>query len=104
MTDIAKIKASLQKKLNELAARAEKIDDDLSQPADDDWEEHAIESAGDEVLEHVGDVTLDEIRQIKNALSQIEAGKYGICTVCGGSVGIERLEALPFATKCVKCS
>lgn len=104
MTDIAKIKASLQAKLHELRTRAEKIDDDLSQPADDDWEEHAVESAGDEVLEQVGDVTLDEIRQIKHALSQIDAGTYGICTGCGASVGKERLEALPFATKCVKCS
>lgn len=104
MPDIAKIKAKLEMKLVELTARAEEIDDDLSQQGDDDWEEHAVEVAGDEVLEQVGDVTLDEIRQIKYALAQIDAGKYGMCTNCGDSIGKERLEALPFATKCVKCS
>jgi len=104
MPDIAKIKAGLEAKLKELTARAEEIDDDLSKPADDDWEEHATESEDDEVLEKVGDVTLDEIRQIKYALSQIEAGSYGLCAKCGGSIGKERLEALPFATNCIQCS
>ena len=104
MPNIAKIKKMLEEKLLELTARAEEIDDDLSRPADDDWEEHAVETEGDEVLEQVGDVTLDEIRQIKYALGQIKAGTYGVCISCEGAIGKERLEALPFATKCVACS
>ena len=36
MSDFAKIKMSLDEKLRELIARAEEIDDDLSQPGDDD--------------------------------------------------------------------
>lgn len=104
MTDFARIKALLGEKLRELTARADEIDDDLSQPGDDDWEENAVESADDEVLQSVGDITLDEIRQVKHALAQIEAGNYGLCTACGGSIAKQRLEALPYATKCVKCS
>ena len=104
MPEIARIKKALEEKLAELSARAEAIDDDLRKPADDDWEEHAVESEGDEVLEGMGDVTMDEIRQIKSALGQIEAGTYGVCTGCGGMIAKARLEALPFATKCVKCS
>lgn len=104
MTDIVKIKAKLEEKLLELTMRAKEIDDDLSQPADDDWEEHAVEAAGDEVLTQVGHVTLEEIRLVKHALTQIAAGNYGICTDCGGAIAVERLAALPFATKCVKCS
>ncbi len=104
MPNIAKIKKQLEEKLRELTARAEEIDDDLSRAADDDWEEHAVEAEGDEVLEQVGDVTLDEIRQIKYALNQIEAGTYGVCTTCEGPIGKERLEALPFATRCIACS
>ena len=104
MTDISEIKTRLKKRLRELTARAEDIEDDLSEPGDDDWDEQATESAGDEVLEGVGEVTLDEIAQIKRALARIEAGKYGVCIRCGGSIGKARLEALPHATMCVKCA
>ena len=104
MTDVAKIKQKLEEKLRKLTARTAEIDDDLSETGDDDWEEQATESEDDEVLEEVGEVTLDEIRQIKFALSRIEAGNYGVCAKCGGSIAKERLAALPYATKCVKCS
>ena len=52
-----------------MAARAENIENELSQAADDDWEEQAAESEGAKVLEEVGELTLDEIRQIKYALT-----------------------------------
>ena len=90
--------------IRELTARAAEIEDDLSQPSDDDWEEQATESTDDEVLTKVGEVTLDEIRQVKFALAQLDAGTYGVCTKCNGSIAKERLAVLPYATKCVKCS
>lgn len=104
MTDIKKIKADLQSKLQELIAQVEDIDEKLSETGDDDSQERAVESQNDEVLEEVGEATQDEIRQIKLALSQIEAGRYGICTACGEAIGNERMEVLPDATKCIKCS
>ena len=104
MTDISEIKALLQTRLNELDSRAKEIDADLSEEADDDWSEEAVESAGDEVLEEVGEVALEEIAQIKRALSRIEAGKYGECTKCGEPIPEARLDALPYATNCVKCA
>ena len=90
--------------MRELVARANEIDEDLSAPADDDWAENAAESEDDEVLERIGQVTLSEIAQIKEALSEIELGKYGVCTKCGGAIAPERLEAMPFAVKCIRCS
>ena len=104
MSNIGKIKLQLEKKLQELTARAEAIDQDLTAPGDDDWEEAAVEAARDEVLEEIGDVTLDEIAQIKQALAQIEAGRYGQCTACGEEISAGRLQALPYATECVKCA
>lgn len=104
MADLAKIKTHLEQRLSELTTRAEGIDDVLSQPGDDDWEENAAEAEDDEVLEEVGDLAVSEIRQIKLALSQIDAGTYGVCTRCGNPIGGERLKALPSATQCVKCS
>ena len=43
------------------------------------------------------------LEQVDRALDGIEAGTYGICDECGDKIGIDRLEALPFATQCIKC-
>jgi RNA polymerase-binding transcription factor DksA len=104
MTDFVMVRAKLEARLRELTTRAQDIDDDLSQLGDDDWQESAVESEDDEVLEEIGEAALDEIRQIKFALSCIDAGSYGVCTSCGRSIAKQRLAALPYATKCVKCS
>lgn len=37
------------------------------------------------------------------ALGLMDEDTYGICEVCGGEIGSERLEALPYTTYCVKC-
>jgi RNA polymerase-binding transcription factor DksA len=35
------------------------------------------------------------------ALEKIDNGTYGICEVCGRSIPIARLDALPYTTFCV---
>ena len=97
------IKLKLEARLAELNARAKKIEDDLSQPGDDDWAENATESEGDEVEEKVGSLAVAEMKQIDLALTQIDAGTFGKCTSCGIQINPKRLEAVPYATKCVNC-
>lgn len=41
---------------------------------------------------------------VERALAKLDEGTYGSCDVCGGPIGDERLEALPWATLCVKDS
>ncbi|MEH6753582.1 MAG: TraR/DksA family transcriptional regulator [Alphaproteobacteria bacterium] len=104
MHDIAKVRASLEQRLKELDERSEEIDDELSEAPDPDWSENAAESENDEVLEGVGNLALAEIRDIKLALSRIDAGTYGECTKCGEMIDPKRLAAVPYATKCIKCA
>ncbi len=104
MTDQATIQAALEERLKELTARADKVDEDLSQPAEDDWDDNAIESEGDEVLEGVGRATMEEISHIRRALAALRDGTYGTCANCGATIAPERLEALPEATKCKRCA
>lgn len=104
MTDFAEAKSRLEQMLQDLTARADEIDDELSQPGDDDWEDNASESAEDEVLVEVSEMTREEIRRVKDALSRISFGSYGVCSSCGRSIAKPRLQALPYATKCVRCS
>lgn len=43
------------------------------------------------------------LRSINDALEAMEAGVFGVCLVCGEAIPLARLEALPFASNCVKC-
>ncbi|MDP3839986.1 MAG: TraR/DksA C4-type zinc finger protein [Methylococcales bacterium] len=41
---------------------------------------------------------------IKQALSRIESGEYGVCQVCGEPINVERLKVIPYSNMCVKCA
>lgn len=43
------------------------------------------------------------IQAIDAALQRIEDGTYGNCANCGKPIGEERLEALPWTTRCIDC-
>jgi len=44
---------------------------------------------------------LDTLRQIDAALQRIEDGTYGVCEICGKPIGVERLRAIPWTTRCI---
>jgi len=44
-----------------------------------------------------------ELAQIEQAIQLIREGQYGKCEICGRSIPIARLRALPFTTLCVTC-
>jgi DnaK suppressor protein len=44
-----------------------------------------------------------ELSRIENALERIREGHYGICEGCACNIPIARLNALPYATLCIKC-
>jgi len=41
--------------------------------------------------------------QAAHALDRRSEGAYGLCEDCGKEIGAERLEALPSATRCMRC-
>jgi RNA polymerase-binding transcription factor DksA len=41
--------------------------------------------------------------EVRAALVKLDAGTYGVCEGCGRPVPEGRLEALPWATRCVAC-
>jgi RNA polymerase-binding protein DksA len=78
------------------------------------------DEADDETLDnHLGDaaaVTLDRemgysletnsghvLAAIDEALKRIDDGTFGTCARCGKPIAEERLEAMPYATKCIDC-
>ncbi len=86
--------------------------DDVARPfedaSDDDGSDsHMGDSASDTLAREI-DLSLEDnadrlLAEIDAALERIEAGTYGLCERCGNPIDRERLEALPYATKCIPC-
>jgi RNA polymerase-binding transcription factor DksA len=46
----------------------------------------------------------DTLAQLARAEASLADGTYGVCQVCGQEIAAGRLEARPFATRCVRCA
>ena len=66
-------------------------------------------AAASQVFEQQRDLALRdrsrmELSRVEAALRSIEDGTYGTCTNCGNPIGVERLEAIPWAATCIDCA
>src|ERR1035438_2561953 len=43
------------------------------------------------------------LREVREALSRIDAGTFGICVDCEESINPKRMAALPWASSCIAC-
>jgi DnaK suppressor protein len=43
------------------------------------------------------------LADVERAVSKMDAGTYGVCERCGRPIGLERLEALPWAVLGIDC-
>ena len=43
------------------------------------------------------------LTSVDHALERLDQGAYGICEACGSPIPVERLEAIPAATRCAVC-
>ncbi|ADL12423.1 TraR/DksA C4-type zinc finger protein [Acetohalobium arabaticum] len=44
------------------------------------------------------------LQKIDDALERIETGDYGICDICQEEINRERLDFIPYTTRCVECN
>lgn len=51
----------------------------------------------------IGERETHELAMIEAALTRIDAGSYGKCTSCGGTIPESRLQASPEAMRCIAC-
>ncbi len=83
------------------ALRKEEQEDAVELPAD-----------GLDVARSLEDVETDaglieryeyRLRDIDDAFSRLERGRYGLCEKCRQEIPVERLRAVPFAAYCIDC-
>ena len=71
------------------------------------YDNHLADSATATLNREI-DFTLEEnsehlLTAIDEALGRIEAGTFGTCVRCGRPIAEGRLEAIPYATRCIDC-
>lgn len=77
-------------------------------PTSDSYYGNHLADAGTDTFEDEKALALEAhligiLKRVDDALRRFEEGTYGICEDCGEAILPERLEALPYATTCLKC-
>lgn len=104
MEHYAEIRKQLIAKRDELNTRLERIKENLTAGHSADSQEQAQELENAEVVDALGNETRLELNKIAKALDQIKHGTYGTCADCAEAIPIARLEAYPFADRCIRCA
>lgn len=80
----------------------------LEDETEEETYDNHLADAATATLNREIDYTLEEnseqvLGSIDDALGRIEAGTFGTCVRCGKPIAEERLEAIPYATRCIDC-
>ncbi len=76
---------------------------ELKAQTNGDMIDAALDSVQDEISSQLAEVESRELSRIEIALERMRSGHYGACEGCGTSIPMARLNALPYATLCIKC-
>jgi DnaK suppressor protein len=76
---------------------------ELRAQASGDVVDAALDSVQDEISSQLAEVESRELSRIEVALERMREGQYGICEGCATNIPMARLQALPYATLCIKC-
>jgi RNA polymerase-binding transcription factor DksA len=95
---------------------------DLDQMTDEALQRHGAESSGNlsNLPLHMADIGTENydqeftlglieneqatLEQVQEALGRLDAGSYGRCQECQGSIAKPRLQALPYTRHCIECA
>lgn len=115
-------KAEMKTYKERLLALRARLRGDVNRMADAALKQSRTEANGDlsSMPIHMADIGTDNFEQeftlslmeseggtlekIEAALERLEEGTYGECEECGAKIPKTRLNALPYATMCVKCA
>lgn len=76
---------------------------ELKAQASGDVVDAALDSVQDEISSQLAEVESRELARIEYALERMHHGQYGVCEGCGNNIPMKRLNALPYATYCIRC-
>ena len=107
--DAKKIKAVRQRLLRESENLLKSIDrnraaaDETKLENTEDELDLATISHERELLYNLHENDFAHLKLIQDAIQAIDRSQYGECVRCGEDINEKRLEALPWATMCIRC-
>ena len=90
---------SLAKAMNRTRRAAEEIKHDDTEAEGD----LAVISHEREILYNLNESDFARLRFIQAAMRAVDRGDYGECVRCGEDINYKRLDAVPWATTCIRC-
>ena len=104
MDEYQEIRTQLLAKQEELSHRLANIKSNITRRRSADSQEQAQELENAEVVDALGNEATLELHLIAKALDQIKNDAYGDCLDCGKTIPAARLQAYPFAERCIDCA
>src|SRR5687768_18612823 len=102
--DFLKIRELLQRRRRDILQASQGAQRELTalknQERDPEYEENAQAELADYTLSSLVETQRRELMLIDAALRRMDAGVFGVCVDCEGTISLERLRALPFAIRC----
>jgi DnaK suppressor protein len=99
-------KTLLHKRRQDLISRLNHANED-SAPAHHDYgRDDADRANGSQTQQLVSRLSSQErvmLDAIERALHRVEDGSFGMCVACHREIGSKRLEAVPWALRCIHC-
>lgn len=100
------IRAALQAERDELRAQLDTLTATPRDPMGSVSFGKRVGEGTSQAVERIAQVSaaqaLDaKLGDVERALQKLDEETYGVCDVCGGPIGDERLEAIPSAGRCV---
>jgi RNA polymerase-binding transcription factor DksA len=108
--ELLKEKDILEKNLKKIAHKDRNLEGDYDAKFENlDSEVFDQSSEASEVTEYDKRLSLEanfevRLKEVNEALNQIENGSYGKCKKCGAEISEDRLKANPTALTCIKCA
>ena len=97
-------RAELVTRRSELSRRIENIEADLERHGSPEQHEPAPDDLQAVALHEFMQTLRHELGQIESAIRRIDSREYDCCMQCGCTIRSDRLELLPYAVMCAKCS
>jgi DnaK suppressor protein len=98
-----KYRTLLQDKRSELRSKLRSEIETLVAPGSAAPEDLAPVFHDQFVAIHLNGIDSAQLRQVDNALWRLDNGEYGVCVDCGEPISGRRLDAIPWADRCISC-
>jgi len=105
--NLEKVRADLLEKKAEIESRLERTHKHLFQkeePVSANFNEQIKETENDQLVHALEQEGREELSQINKALQRLADNEYTNCAGCGGQIGEQRLNAIPYTSLCIECA